>query len=151
MINLRCPECNSDSVDKRGKKYICMKCNKKFDNIKPLAIIDGVFLDKNKDMRIRSERYLDEACKSLDLSDKIKILALSILEKYGMWGSRAVIAASLWLASCKKEITIPQWNFVEALKTSEATLRNHAYKMATTMGWEIISRGGKVKIKNGSM
>lgn len=106
-----------------GKRYYCFNCGGKFDDIQSLAIVDGIFLDKNKDMRKRSMRYVVEFCNELKLSDDVKKGAIAILTDFNrMWGYRNFAGASIYIASILYEQRETQYTMSDVSKSSTLSL-----------------------------
>jgi len=84
----------------RCNKYYCFNCKTSFENVKQLAMIDGIFLDKNTNFMERTQKYVKEICKELELSDDVRAKSTEILRDYNeKWGCRTVAGASIYISS----------------------------------------------------
>lgn len=134
----KCPLCNLKTVVHLPKKrrytevyiyqkYYCFNCEKGFDNVRPLALVDGIFLNRNNDLKIRSKKYIEELCSREEgvwLSDTVKRNAIAILNEYDDgFGKRSVAGACVYIASiiCDKKRT--QREICDATNITSSTLR----------------------------
>lgn len=140
----KCPRCNKNEVRclmQKGwgfrtrtvifprkllnaRKYYCFNYKASFSNIKTLAIVNGIFLDRNTDLKERTLRYISEICKELSLSDAVKSKSIEILNMYNKcWGFRSVASASVYFSAllCNEKKT--QREVSSAANITEVTLR----------------------------
>ena len=83
-----------------SKRFYCFNCKASFDDIKQLALMDGIFLDKNTDLTERTQKYVSELCLELKLSDDVRAKATEILHDYNAkWGCRTVAGASIYISA----------------------------------------------------
>ena len=155
----RCPRCNEVEVRyvthtefvknlKRNlpveklptNKYYCFNCKASFKDIKKLALVDGIFLDKNSDMRVRSKRYVEEICKKLKLSDDVQEKAIEILEEYDKsWGRRAVSAASIYTSALMCGEPRTQIEIADAANIRDVALRKWYKDIKATLNLKIFA------------
>ena len=144
--NFRCPKCNEntvkympESISKEEKvffprkmlktyRYHCFNCKNGFGSIKKLALVDGIFLDKNTDLKQRSKRYVEEICKESKLSDDVKNYAFKILTDYNKkLGYRNTATAAVYISAilCNERRT--QMELEDITHVTDISFRN-SYK-----------------------
>ena len=106
-------------------KYYCFNCGEGFADVHPLAFMDGIFLDKNKDLRKRSRRYVEESFKVLHfLPEDAKKKSLELLDEYNKnWGSRPAVAAAIYISAISVGKRQSQQEIADILNVTTSSLR----------------------------
>lgn len=152
----RCPVCYEDGVKHiptkrysgvevfyprkmlKSKRYYCFNCKTSFKDIKKLALVDGIFLDRNTDLKERSKRYVEEVCKKLVLSNDVQEKAIEILNDYNeKWGYRDVAAASIYISALLCGERKSQTRIAYELNTTEHSICRCYRDIAKVLDLEI--------------
>lgn len=131
MTILRCPTCGGWDVklgDLGG--WRCAKCGKV--DLRKIAAMDGIFLDKNKNLIERSANYLNEGCLKLGFQESVKNCASLMIQKYitaskrtDCWGKRSLVAAAVYIAAFWHGQRRTQPEIGDAFNVTNITLSKH--------------------------
>lgn len=144
VYKIRCPHCHNLGAIHRGKKYVCICCEKTFEWTET-AILDGIFLDKTPVM-IRIPRYISWGCRQLNFtSNHAEQKALELFDKLrqqfrahvGGRNSRALAASLIYISAVLVGERRTQMDVAKEMRTSITSIKNNYQIIAKLLNLDV--------------